>query len=778
MIITRSWLSEYINLDDISNEQLCETLNSIGLEVGRVVRYDIPEDIVFGYVKECKKHPNADKLNICQVDVADEVLQIVCGASNVRKGLHVAVALEGAVMPGGMRISAVKLRGVESHGMICSASELSLVNINDGIIEFDQSIGNIVLGTRLRDNHYLQDTLIEIELTANRGDCLSIYGVARDLCVAFDRSIKSKSNKNTDETSIGIGKVLQLKHPASVDANLKFKVLDIKNISLAFLISLRLAQIEYKSLNTADAFTAYTTHECGVILRLYDYEYFKAQGQNDKAIVSLESDTNGFLCVQGKGRASIVGVMQEKDSLFNKNEGLAIAEASYVAPGLISDQMSKSKIERSSSFYLSSRGSNPDLKMGLKLLFLLLQSYGDIDIFGGTAEVLNHKEEKVVVLKLHEIYDIIGAKIDKKKIVNILQKLDFNLEKSQGDTFIAAVPKFRHDISNKQDIVEEILRFTGIDNIEPKPYLLKEANRLSEGYFRFKKLKHYRHKAAYNGFFETIHFIFAHKQELVKYNFDTVQNKLDIVNPIVTTMDTLRTTLMLGLLNFAGQNKKVGNQNMGLFEIGSVFTDKREEVVKAAFLYTGSFEQEGIINSATSTIMDFGHFVQLISNIIGEVTLSKATCKHSLGHPYQCADILQDNRVIGSAFRLHPTVQDNFDLQDTYMCEINFEALSYETVHVKAYSKYQSSFRDLSLLVPKTMEYATIKKIIQQSKPGEIIRFYPVDKYEDKSLKNLSSLTIRFVLQSDEKTLQDEEIVSCMDTITSSLKDKLGLELR
>lgn len=778
MIITRSWLSEYIDLDDISNEQLCETLNSIGLEVGRVVRYDMPENIVFGYVKECKKHPDADKLNICQVDVADEVLQIVCGASNVRKGLHVAVALEGAIMPSGMSISAVKLRGVESHGMICSASELSLVDINDGIIEFDQSIGDIVPGSRLRENKYLQDTLIEIELTANRGDCLSVYGVARDLCVAFDKSIKSKSNKDADEASIGIGKVLQLKHSTSIDADLKFKVLDIKNVSLAFLISLRLAQIEYKPLNTADAFTAYVTHECGVILRLYDYEYFKTQEQNDKAVVSLTSDTNGFLCVQGKGRASVVGVMQEKDSLFDKNEGLAIVEASYIAPGLISSQMSKSKIENSSSFYLSSRGSNPDLKMGLRLLFLLLESYGDIDIFGGTAEVLNHKEEEVIVLKLSEIYDIIGAKIDKKKIVNILQKLYFNLEKSQGDTFIVAVPKFRHDISNKQDIIEEILRFTGIDNIASKPYLIKEANRLSEGYFRFKKLKHYRHKAAYNGFFETIHFIFTHKQELVKYDLDTLQDKLDILNPIVTTMDTLRTTLMLGLLESAGQNKKVGNQNMGLFEIGSVFTDKREEVVKAAFLYTGNLEQEGIANNTKSTMIDFGHFVQLISNIIGEVTLSKAACKHGLGHPYQYADILQNDKIIGSIFRLHPAVQDAFDLQDTYMCEINFEALSYETVHVKAYSKYQSSFRDLSLLVPKTMEYTTIKKIIQKSRPDEIVRFYPVDKYEDKSLEDLVSLTIRFVLQSDEKTLQDEEIVSCMDTITSSLKDELGLELR
>lgn len=778
MIITRSWLHEYINLDDISDEQLCEKLNSIGLEVAQVVKYDIPEKIVFGYVVECEKHPDADKLNICQVDVGDEVLQIVCGASNVRKGLHVAVALEGAVMPNGMSILAVKLRGVDSHGMICSASELSLANVNDGIIEFDQSIGEIVLGAKLRENPYLQDTLIEIELTANRGDCLSIHGVARDLCAAFDKNMKSNNNQPIDEKSIGIGKVLQLKHQATIDADLRYRVLDIKRITPVFLILLRLAQIEHKVLNPADAFTAYVTHETGVIVRLYDYDYFITEDESEKAVVSLETDANGFLCVKSKQRASIVGMMQEKNALFNKHEGLAIAEASYIRPELISQQMSNSKIETTSSFYLSSRGSEPDLKMGLHALFLLLQSYGGIEIFGGATEVLSQKEERIVVIKLSEIYDIIGAKIDKKKIVNILQKLYFNLDKSQGNTFIVTVPAFRHDISNKQDIIEEILRFIGIDNVEPKPYLLQEANRLSEDYFIFEKIKYYRQKAAYNGFFETIHFIFSHKQELVKYNFDTIKTDLDLINPIVTTMDTLRTTLLLGLLNSASQNNKVSNQNICLFEIGSVFTSNRQEVVKAAFLYSGHVEDAGIINNAKPNEMDFGRFVQLISNIIGEVTLRQSTCKHALGHPYQYADISQNEKIIGSIFKLHPTVQNDFDLQDTYLCEIDFKALVYETVHVKPYSKYQASFRDLSFLVPKTIEYSAIKSIIQKSKADEIIRFYPVDKYEDESLKNLASLTIRFVLQSDKKTLQDEEIVEYMDNITTTLNNELNLELR
>ena len=167
MIITKSWLNEFINIEDKSAEELAKTLNSIGLEVDKVIEYKIPPKIVFGHVLECEKHPDADKLNVCKVDVGSAVHQIVCGAANVRKGLHVAVATLGAVMPNGLEIKPVQLRGVDSEGMICSASELGLADIGSGIIEFDNSIGKIVLGQELCQNRYLEDVFIEIELTAN-----------------------------------------------------------------------------------------------------------------------------------------------------------------------------------------------------------------------------------------------------------------------------------------------------------------------------------------------------------------------------------------------------------------------------------------------------------------------------------------------------------------------------------------------------------------------------------------------------------------------------------
>ena len=199
MIVTRSWLNEWINLDGISTEDICKTFNSIGLEVDSLKSYNVPKKIVFGRVLECEKHPDADKLSVCKVDIGTSVRQIVCGASNVKEGIDVVVATIGTIMPSGMSIKPVKLRGIESEGMICSSSEIGLEDTGKGIIEVDSSIGQYKLGQEVLTNHIFSDDVIEIELTANRGDCLSIRGVARDLSAAYDRPIKDSITNDKED---------------------------------------------------------------------------------------------------------------------------------------------------------------------------------------------------------------------------------------------------------------------------------------------------------------------------------------------------------------------------------------------------------------------------------------------------------------------------------------------------------------------------------------------------------------------------------------------------
>ena len=768
MIITRSWLNEWIDLDGISTEEIAKTFNSIGLEVDRVEEFNIPKKVVFGKVLECEKHPDADKLNVCKVDLGTATRQIVCGAKNVREGLTVVVATIGAELPGGMVIKPVKLRGVDSEGMICSPGEIGLHSFCDGIMELDESLGDITLGKEVCENPYFNDALIEIELTANRGDCLSIRGVARDLSAAFDRPLKEYSVTDNDDMR-GIGRILSLVHDKDLDINLRYKALELDALSLPFLVKMRLAQIEENRESDVEAIMLYATHSTGVIMRAYCHDFFVNDKDEKMAKVHLSEDDKGFASIiSDNGKiASTVGIIQKEESKVISSHGVILIEASYIPPDLISKKMDENKVESGPMFYKTSRGSEPELEAGLSFCIDLIENYSNSSTFGGTIELINSVKEKIVTVSKQEIDEIIGADIDKAVTT-----------KSTTENFVISVPQYRHDIVNKQDIVEEIVRMVGIDNIPAKPFILTESNRLEDNYFEYKKRTYFRQRAAQSGFFESVHFVFDEKKVLNSYGFETTTEELELLNPIVQTLDTLRPTLLTGLLKAASQNKKNGYDSVRLFELGSVFSPVREESLKLAFIFSGAKEEESLLNSGKPVMVDFGTFVQKVSDIIGDIELRKYETIHTLSHPYQCAEIIVDGVGVGEVFKVHPEVANEYDLEDTFMCELNFKDLPYKLKTAQKSSKYQASFRDLSLLVPNDVSYEKIKTIISENVANELVRFYPVDKYSDESLGNNISLSLRFVLQSDEKTLEEEDITNAMESVLAALKDELGIGLR
>jgi phenylalanyl-tRNA synthetase beta chain len=776
MIVTRSWLEEWIDLKGITTDELAKTFNSIGLEVDRVKNYEIPEKIVFGKVLECEKHPDADKLNVCKVDVGTTELQIVCGASNVRAGLDVVVATVGATMPGGLKIKPVKLRGVDSAGMICSASEIGLEDIQDGILELDNSIGKYQLGDEVSSNKILSDDLIEIELTANRGDCLSIRGVCRDLSAAFNRPIKTFTNEeNCDKR--GIGRVVSLVHDKNLDVKLSYRAIELKDLSVPLLVKLRMAQIEDKQDSDIESILHYVRHTSGVIVNAYDSKHFISEKQSAFKI-KIDSDENGYTTILGKERASVVGVIQDESSKVKESEGLVFIEASYIPPDIISKKMHECKIESQSVYYNTSRGSEPEIECGLSLSLSLLQANSHSLLYSGNLEYGKIKKNKIVSIAKEDIDNIIGAKIDKVTIGKILTNLGFDIAKSSSNSFVVSVPQFRHDIVNKQDIVEEIVRLVGIDNIPSKPFILEESNQLEDDYFSYKKRTIFRHRAASCGFFESIHFVFDEKKVLNSYGFETTKNDLELLNPIVKTLDTLRPTLLTGLLKATSQNIKNGYSSVRLFEVGSVFSPLREESLKMAILFSGDRESQALSNSGKPAKVDFAYFTQKVADIIGEFELREYETKHKLSHTYQSAQIVVNGNAIGELFRVHPNVEKEYDLDVTYMCEIDFNMIQYELKTAKKASKYQASFRDLSLIIPNNINYERVKKIVDSLNIKDLVRFYPVDKYSDEKLGNSSSLSLRFVLQSEEKTLEEEDITKVMDAILDSLKDNLEIGLR
>lgn len=777
MIVTRSWLEEWIDLDGISTDELVKTFNSIGLEVDRVKTYDIPKKIIFGKVLECEKHPDAEKLNVCQVDIGASVRQIVCGASNVRAGLEVVVATIGAVMPSGLVIKPVKLRGVESDGMICSATEIGIEDCQDGILELDNCLGVFSLGQEVCEHPIFSDDLIEIELTANRGDCLSIRGIARDLSAAYDRPLKEKKINENEDKRIGIGRILSLTHKKDLNVNLRYKAIDLKNFKLPFIVKLRLAQIEDKRQTDIESVMLYSTHSSGVILRAYNYDFFCEENET-MAKIELTQDENGYSCIMAHTRASVVGISQEESSKVNYDEGIVLIEASYIPPDIISKQMAVHKMDAGPMYYRTSRGSEPELNQGLSFCLDMIEENSESSIFGGKIELSDSYENKNVNITKQEIDAIIGAKIDKTKVTKILTNLGFNISKSQADTFVVSIPRYRHDIVNKQDVVEEIVRLVGIDNIPSKPFIFTEANRLRSDYSLYKKRREFRHRAAYSGFFETVHFVFDEKKVLHEYGFETTLEELELLNPIVSTLDTLRPTLLTGLLKAASLNIKNGYSQVKLFEVGSVFNPKREESLKMSMLFCGDKEKQTLSNAGKPQRIDFAYFVRKISDIIGEFELRQFRTKHSLSHMYQSAEILIQGEVVGELFRVNPNVENSYDLDITFMCELDFDKLPFELKIAHTTSKYQASFRDLSIIMPKEMSYDKLKNVIESSATKELIRFYPVDRYRDVSLGDNVSLSIRFMLRSDEKTLEEEDITTSMDAILHALNNELGIGLR
>ena len=773
MIVTRSWLQEWVDISDITTDALVEKLNSIGLEVAEVKRVELPKNVVLGQVVSCAKHPNADKLSLCEVDVGSERLQIVCGAKNAPKAKYVAVAKIGATLPNGLEIKPVKLRGVESFGMLCSSSELGLPKMEDGIMLLDESIGAIELGKELREYPVFQDEIIDIELTANRGDCLSVLGVARELATAFGKKIKTIEPKEDNSLKIGIGRLLNLEVEKDVAANVIYKAFKTKNFENPFLIRYRLAILDEHFKNEAEAFGFYVTHATGVITRVFGYRFFEP----DAPKIVLKKDELGFDAVYGKKKGAIIGAVEFDEAKPKSDEETFILQASFIEPQVISKKIFEHKIETDWEFYRSSRGSEPRLHIGINYAKRLLTDFFDETmIYAGHHEVLQELEKPAIKIDFDKLDALIGESVDRSKIVDILKSLEFDIVNVTEESIIVKTPIFRHDIENIQDVAEEIVRIYGIDNIAAKPLCFTEANRLNSAYEAFIKRKKLRTFAIANGYFETISFVFTSKSQLEKLGFPTVDEKLDLLNPITAELDTLRTSLVPNLLVQAQQNVKNGQRRVKLFEIGTIFDEKRNEKEQFTLLFSDQSMPQNVTNQGKPHNVTFGDVVKELGAIIGDFELKTCQEKLLLMHPYQSGAIYQKGQKIGRLYKLTLPLQEELDLPPTYIAELDFEAIVLEYPKAKPFSIYQLSFKDLSFVVDKELPYEALKEALSEL-PKEVRRFYAIDEYSDESLGEKRSITIRFAIQADDRTLQEEEIAAILETIIEKAKS-VGAQLR
>ncbi|HHD80550.1 MAG TPA: phenylalanine--tRNA ligase subunit beta [Campylobacterales bacterium] len=777
MIITRTWLNNFIDIEKISNEKLYETFNSIGLEVDSMKTYYIPSKVVIGEIISCEKHPNADKLNVCQINVGDATHQIVCGASNVVDAKYVAVATIGAKLGDDFEIKKATLRGVESSGMVCSSTELGLPNTGDGIMILDESIGEIVVGKELNEYPKVADTVIELELTANRGDCLSVHGVARDLSAALDIPMNNLEYGSDNKIKLGLARVAELKTSGSINGKLKYTMVDIDELHTSFVISLRLAFINELQKDNLNNIVKYIIHTTGVIIRAYDVTDFLVEEEDKITILANTKDNITYIKANGK-ELSILGVNHNSEAIATDNSKKVIFEASYINPTLVTNAVSDNKLDTDELYYNTTRGSEPDLSMGIKYLTYILESYNECNFFDGVLSSDDDSEDKVITVNDNEISNIIGKKIEKSKILSILIALGFKVQSSAEEAFGVTIPKFRHDIENIQDITEEIVRIIGINNIEAQPLKFIEVPRINTITNRYYAKKAFRQRAVSASFDESISYIFTDKSLLEKYNFPIVKEELDIINPITEDLNTLRTTILLNLLNASKRNISYSKKSIALFEIGTVFDENRNEKEVLSLIFNGQKEKESVINSGKPQLIDFETFTKKLSSIIGDFELRAGTEQNSLIHPYQSADIIIDNEACGFISKLHPSVAEEFDLPQSFIAEISFDTLIPKHINANAISKFQGVYKDLSLVIDKNLPYNQVSTAIKLLNLPLLKKYYPIDIYEDETLENQKSLTIRLFIQSLESTLEDKDIEESVEKIVDSLKEQYGATLR
>ena len=777
MIVTRAWLNEFIDLSEVSNDKLYETFNSIGLEVDSIDKIEIPEKVVVGKILSVEKHPDADKLNVCQIDVGNKTLQIVCGAANVVDAEYVAVATVGAVLPGNFEIKDAKLRGVESAGMVCASSELGLPEMGKGIMILDESIGTLEAGREFGSYEKVADTIIELELTANRGDCLSVYGVARDLSAALDIDIKPFEYKQAERMKLGIAREAEIHSEGEMDADLCYKLATLENLTANFMLQLRLAMVKVEAEGMLAKNLAYVTHTTGVILRVYDSAIF-SNGE-DKVVVNVQAKEKGLTEVMGNGvTVSIAGIYQPEETKATDVTSKLLLEASYVNPDTLVEAFSESNLKSDDLYYKTSRGSNPDLAFGLLYFAYIMDTYTDINCYEGVLSISPERKNEKILVDAEEISSIVGMEIDSSKIVTILKKLDFDISITGNHIIAATVPLFRHDIKHIQDIAEEIVRIVGINNIEAKPFVFAEQPRLNSTTDRYKAKKSFRNRAVGAGFYENVSYVFSERALLEKYGFSTVDEDLELANPIAEELNTLRSTVLVNLLNAVKRNVSYSEKSIALFEIGAIFGSKREQSEVISFVISGQIEGETVVNAGKPATIDFATFTRKVGAVIGAFELVPCTSKNGLNHPYQSADIVVDGKVCGFLSKVHPTVAEEFGIPETFIAELDFDALLPKHINAKPISKFQGVYKDLSVVIDKSMNYYEVATVLNELDLEMLKDVYPVDIYEDEKLGDKKSLTVRFFIQSMERTLEDADIEAVMSEVMSVLEDKCKAELR
>ena len=795
------WLKEYSDIN-VSAKELCDILTMTGSKVeGLETKGDNIKNVVVGKILEIEKHPNADKLVVTKVDVKDEILQIVTGATNIKVGDIVPIAKDGSELPGNIKIKKGKLRDIESCGMMCSVGELGIPvdmfenQIENGIMilpeKFEKNLGEDIV--KVLD---LKEEIIEFEITSNRPDCFSIEGLGRETAVSLNQDFKDphsdleKINSEVKEEIHGLK--VNIEAP---DLCYRYIARVVENVKIApspeWMVK-RLAACGVRSINNIVDITNYVMLELGQPMHAFDINSINGKhiivrrAKENEKIITLDEiernlDNDMLVIADEQKTVAIAGVMGGMNSEIEDNTKTVVFESAVFNGGNVRKTAKKLQLRtEASSRYekgLSQENAERAVERAVQLVKMLnagTEVSGKIDVYPTKQEKKKIKFDEKVINKL------LGTNISKEEMINIFEKLGSKVENNE-----VIVPYFRMDIEQVADLAEEVARFYGYDKLcstltsgESTIGIKTKIQKISDDIEQMLR---------YKGLSEVCTYGFISKQDLKKVNLtedDIEENDIiHIKNPLSEDYSIMRTTTIPSMMSVLATNNYKKNKEVKLFEIARIYKDPNNNISKGET----PIEEKIITLGLYGENIDFYNMKGIVENILEVSNIARyecvSNCDNPSYHPGRVAKMVVGNDVIAIFGEINPIVTENYDISKrVYIAEISLEKLVKYSKDNKKYTevaKFPAVERDIAVCVDNNIEVGQIEKTIIKKSKGilEDIKLFDIYKSEKLGLDK-KSIAFSLIFRSKEKTLTDEEINKTLEEIILELKKVYNADLR
>lgn len=792
MLVPLKWLKDYVDLN-INTKSFGDAMTMSGSKVEAIEEMGKEiENVVVGKILKVERHPDADKLVVTQIDIGSETIQIVTGANNIKEGDYIPVALSGSSLPGGVKIKKGKLRGIESNGMLCSAQELAIPLDNlpeellDGIYILDKEYP---LGKDIKEVLGLNDAVVEFEITNNRPDCLSMIGIAREAAATFGAKLKYPEiavAENNEDISSYVS--IEVKNGELCPRYTARVVKNVKIQPSPGWMQDRLLKAGVRPINNIVDITNYVMLEMGQPMHAFDLEKLAGskiivrnavEGEKITTLDEVERPLNdSMLVIADQDRAiAIAGIMGSSNSEIDENTKTLVFEgANFLSTNIrLSSKKLGLRTEASGRF---EKGIDTELaETALERACNLVQLLGAGEVVGGKKDIYSKlKQNRHIKLDTERARKFIGADISTDKMKEYLEALEFTVDSN----FNVTIPTFRDDIEGEADLIEEITRIYGYENIPSK--LMDTTFTQGGKTYKQKLVDRAKNILTAQGLFEVFTYSFVSPGVFNKINLKAespLRNAIKLINPLGEEQSIMRTTLIPNIMDVIARNYNRKIEEGQFFELSKVYLTEKLPLTDLA-------EEREVLTIGMYGNIDFFDLKGAVENLMEELNIRAyriLSSNNDSMHPGRTAELIINNKRIGWLGEAHPDMLDNYGVPvRAYIAELNFDEIVYLSnpeIKYKALPKYPSVSRDIAVVVNEEITAGQIEEIIRNKGGKTVEEVKLFDIYRGSQIeKGYKSMAYAITYRSDEKTLTEEEISKVHNKILNSLANQVGASLR